>query len=113
MRSETGVRLERVIRRRRLIRLSAVGAVALAMVAVMWLEELDLRVENRPASGHVERVAALAGKDSLRGLLVDVALDDGRHVEVVALKSTDPHVGDRVTIIEHRHATGRTTFTWK
>jgi hypothetical protein len=47
------------------------------------------------------------------GLSVDVALEDGRHVHVLALKTTDPHVGDRVEIAELVHGTGRVTYSWK
>jgi hypothetical protein len=43
-----------------------------------------------------------------------VALDSGgRRVSVMALKTTDPHVGDHVEITEHRHHTGRITYSWK
>ena len=48
------------------------------------------------------------------GLSVEVALDNGgRRVSVMALKATDPHVGDHVEITEHRHHTGRITYSWK
>ncbi len=40
------------------------------------------------------------------GLSVQVALQGGRLVSVMALKKTDPHVGDHVEITEHRHRTG-------
>jgi hypothetical protein len=55
----------------------------------------------------------LNSKDASRAVTVDVELDDGRHVTVIALKTTDPHVGDHVLVSEHRHRTGRVTFTWK
>ena len=47
------------------------------------------------------------------GLSVDVALENGHRVNVMVLKTTDPHVGDHVQITEHRHRTGRLTYTWK
>jgi hypothetical protein len=40
-------------------------------------------------------------------------LDSGRRVNVLVLKTTDPHVGDHVQITEHRHHTGRVTYSWK
>jgi hypothetical protein len=47
------------------------------------------------------------------GLAVDVKLEDGRVVHVMALKTTDPHIGDHIEIAEHIHGTGRITFSWK
>jgi hypothetical protein len=46
------------------------------------------------------------------GLAVDVKLDDGRVVHVMALKTSEPHVGDRVEVAEHVHGSGRVTFSW-
>jgi hypothetical protein len=31
----------------------------------------------------------------------------------LVLRTTDPHVGDHVQITEHRHETGRVTYSWK
>jgi hypothetical protein len=47
------------------------------------------------------------------GRSVDVDLDSGRRVNVMALKTTGPHVGDHVQITEHRHRTGRVTYSWR
>lgn len=113
MRSETRDRLERTIRRQRLARLAVGGLAAVAFAVVLALASLDMSVESHQVTGHIERVAALTTKDARSGLAVDVALDDGRHVHVLALKTTDPHVGDRVSIAEHHHASGRSTFSWR
>jgi hypothetical protein len=43
---------------------------------------------------------------------LEAALDGGRRVIVMAMQTTDPHVGDHVEITEHRHRTGRVT-SWK
>lgn len=113
MRSETKDRLERALWRRRLGQLGLGAVAAILAGGVFWLEDLDRHVENRHVAGRVEHVGPLPSKDARTGVLVDVVLDDGRHAEVIALKTADPHVGERVTITEHHHASGRTTFTWR
>ena len=47
------------------------------------------------------------------GLVGAGGAQGGRRVNVMALKKTDPHVGDHIEITEHRHHTGRVTYTWK
>ena len=38
---------------------------------------------------------------------------NGHRVNVMVLKTTNPQVGDHVQITEHRHRTGRMTYSWK
>lgn len=116
MRDETRRRLNRQLFVQRL-KWVAAGIAALACVgAGFYLTGLDANVETRRVPGVVEAVGPLTGAKSIaieEGLAVDVKLDDGRIAHVMALKKTDPKVGDRVEVAEHIHGTGRTTFTWK
>ncbi len=116
MREETRRKLERMLWLQRL-RWAGLAAAVLAVLAVFFLlTDLDTHVENRRVSGVVEFVGALNGTSSktiAEGLAVDVRLEDGRVAHVMALKTTDPHVGDHVQVTEHRHGTGRVTFTWR
>lgn len=116
MRDETRRRLERQLWRERLKWVGA-GVGLLAMVAGgLWVTGLDATVETHRVPGVVASVGPLVGTTSKaieEGLAVDVRLEDGRLVHVMALKKTDPHVGDRVEVAEHVHGTGRVTYTWK
>jgi hypothetical protein len=40
-------------------------------------------------------------------------LDSGKRVNVLVLKTSHPHIGDHVQIAEHRHHTGRITYSWR
>ena len=44
---------------------------------------------------------------------VIVRLDDGQLVRVLAYKSRGIKIGDKIQVVEHHHATGRTTHTLK
>ena len=90
-----------------------VAGVAAALVGGFLLVDLDTSVEDRRVAGTVEHIGVLNSASSARAVSVDVRLEDGRHAIVMALKTTDPHVGDYVTVSEHRHRTGRVTFTWR
>ena len=76
---------------------------------------MDMMVEDHRVAGVVERIGPVTSK-SMRvvrdDLDIEVRLDDGRHVDIRTLKKNNPHVGDKVQITEHRHATGRTTYSW-
>jgi hypothetical protein len=113
MREETRQRLNRAIRRDRLKKIAAFAGIAAALAGGFVLIDFDAHVENRRIAGTVEHIGALNSKNAASAVSVDVKLDDGRHVTVIALKTTDPHVGDHVTVSEHRHRTGRVTFTWR
>lgn len=116
MREETRKRFERQIYKRWLIRISLFLLVLLAGYALIWFEGLDAQIENRKVSGIVEKIGPLSGLSTQaiqNGLAVDVKLDDGRLAHVLVLKSTAPEVGIHVSITEHIHGTGRSTFSWK
>lgn len=116
MREETRKKLERALWRERMKKV-ALGGVALVAIGLYFLfEDYDARVENVRVPATVVAVGPLNTNSTKlveSGLSVDVALDSGRHVTVLALRKTDPHVGDHVQITEHRHRTGRITYTWK
>ena len=117
MREETRRKLERALWRERLKKMG-IGAAALALICAYFVyEDYDARVENVRVPATVTEVGPLNIKNTKmveEGLSVQVALDNGgRRVSVMALKKTDPHVGDHVEITEHRHHTGRVTYTWK
>lgn len=116
MRDETRKKLERQLW---LQKAKWVGSgLAIAGIAAfgMWFTGLDASVETRHVAGVIQTVGPMTGSSTLaieQGLAVDVKLDDGRLVHVMALKTTNPHPGDHVEIAEHVHGTGRTTFSWK
>ncbi len=116
MRDETRRKLERQLWLDRLKWIGAgVGLAAFAAVG-LWVTGLDATVQTRHVPGVVAAVGPLVGtttKAIEEGLAVDVKLDDGHLVHVMALKKTDPHVGDHVEVAEHMHGTGRVTYTWK
>jgi hypothetical protein len=116
MREETRRKLERALWRERFKKIG-IGAAALVLIGAYFVyEDYDARVENVRVPATVTEVGPLNIKSTRmieEGLSVQVALQGGRLVNVMALKKTDPHVGDHVEITEHRHRTGRITYTWK
>lgn len=116
MREETRRKLERALWRERAKKIG-IGLAALAIIgAYFGYEDYDARVDNVRVPGTVVAVGPLNIKSTKMveaGLSVDVALDSGRRVNVMVLKTSDPHIGDHVQITEHRHRTGRITYTWK
>jgi len=111
MRAETKRKLDWELRRRRL-KIGALALVAVGAVAgMLFLTDLDARVEDHRVHAHVDRVSVPAVKGASEAVAVDLTLDNGRHVQVFALKTHEPHVGDRVAVSEHRHATGRVTYS--
>jgi hypothetical protein len=118
MREETRKKLDRAIWRERAKRAGIGLAVLGAIGAFMAYQSLDLAVENTPVSGVVETVDVLVAPPSATGgggagQTIGIKLDDGRHVRVLALKSRDQHIGDRIEIVEHKHGTGRVTHSMK
>lgn len=111
MRYETRQRLDREIRMRRLRYAGLAGLIALVVVSGFLLVDLDAHETKASLAGTVESVGTFAGKGAMDGLEVGVKLADGRHVRILAAKSRDPHVGDPISVTEHRHLTGRTTYT--
>ena len=112
MRVETKRKLDWELRRRRL----KIGALALAAVigvaGMLFLTDLDARVEDHRVAGRVDQVSVPAVKGASSAVAVDLTLDNGKHIQVFALKSHEPHVGDHVNVTEHRHGTGRVTYSW-
>ena len=116
MREETRRKLDRALWRERFKKMG-MGAAALVLIGAYFVyEDYDLHIDNVRVPATVTAVGPLNIKSTKmieEGLSVDVALASGRHVNVMALKTTDPHVGDKVEITEHRHHTGRVTYSWK
>ena len=116
MREEIRRKFDRQLRIARLKK-AALGVAAAAVIAGgLWFAGLDASIETHRVAGVVEAVGPIVGGSSVateHGLSVGVLLNDGRHVNVTASKTTDPHVGDPVNIAEHVHGTGRVTYSWR
>jgi hypothetical protein len=113
MREETRRRLNQALWRDRLKKAGLGVAIAAALAAFFFLTEMDAKVDDHRVPGTVENIGPLNSKNASQGLAVDVKLDDGRQVQVIVLKTREPHVGEHIDVIEHRHGTGRVTFTYK
>lgn len=111
MRHETRLKLDRQIRLRRMRMLGIAAAIIIAVGAGFLLVDLDAHESKLKVGGIIDKVATYAGKGAMDGVEIGVKLDDGRHVTVLAHRARDPHVGDHIEVTEHRHLTGRTTFT--
>lgn len=116
MRDVTRRKLDRIIRVQRLKRIG-IGAMALVAIGAYFVcEDLDARILNVRVPATVAAITPLNVKSTRMiedGLTVDVLLNDGRHVNVIALKTRAPHIGDHIEIIEHHHGTGRVTYSWQ
>ena len=113
MREETKRRLERAIWMQR----AKWAGMGLGVAAVMglvftWISA-DAAVENVRVPATVVDVGPLATKSTQNGLLVHVTLADGKLVSVIVNQITDTQPGQKVEITEHRHSTGRRTYSWK
>jgi hypothetical protein len=116
MREETRRRLDRVLMMQRLKWMGAAAVLAVIIGVGLWFTGLDATVQDKRVAGTVERVGPLTGttiKNAAEGLAVDVKLEDGHLAHVFAKKTTDPHIGDHVSITEHIHGTGRVTYSWR
>lgn len=116
MREEIRRRFERQMYKRWIVR-GGIGLIALLVGSLLiWFEGLDAHVERRQVSGLVEKVAPISGINTQviqNGLAVDVKLDDGRVAHVLVLKNSNPEIGMHVSITEHMHGSGRSSFSWK
>ncbi len=116
MREETKRRLERALWLDRAKKVG-IGVAVLALIGLFFLyEDYDAHVDKIRVPGTVVSVGPINTTNTKaieNGLSVGVALDSGRRVTVWVLRKTNPHVGDHVEITEHRHRTGRKTFSWK
>ncbi len=116
MREDTRRRLERALWQQRLKWVGAGLAGIAAVAAGLYFTGLDASVETQHVAGSVTAVGPLNGTSTMaveEGLSVDVKLDDGRLVHVMVLKAHAPNIGDHIEIAEHKHGSGRITFTWK
>ncbi len=116
MREETRKRLEWELWRHRAKKIG-IGLGVLAVIGALFLyEDYDAHVDNVRVPGTVVAIGPLNTTNTQaieNGLSVDVALDNGHRVNVMVLRTSNPHVGDHVQITEHRHRTGRMTYSWK
>jgi len=116
MREETRKKLERQLWLQRAKKIG-IGLGIAALIGLFFLyEDYDAHVENVRVPGTVVSVGPLNTTNTQaieNGLSVDVALENGHLVNVMVLKTTNPQVGDHVQITEHRHRTGRMTYSWK
>lgn len=114
MREETRRKLNQAIWRERL-KMVAIGlAIVGAIAAAMFYETLDLKVTDSAVSGTVETIDPLVSKTSAAtGVNVEVKLESGQLVRVLALKSRELKVGDHIDVVAHHHGTGRVTHTLK
>jgi hypothetical protein len=116
MREETRRKLNRALWLDR-AKKAGLGVAVLALIGIFFLyEDYDAHVDLIRVPGTVAFVGPLNTSSTKlveNGLSVDVKLDNGPRINVMVLKSTDPHVGDHVQITEHRHRTGRITYSWK
>jgi hypothetical protein len=116
MREETRKKLERALWRQRAKKIGIGIGVAAAIGLFFLYEDYDAHVENVRVPGTVVSIGPLNTTNTQaieNGLSVDVALENGHRVNVMVLKTSNPQVGEKVQITEHRHRTGRMTYSWK
>ena len=114
MREETKKRLEQAIWRERAKKAGIGFAIIAAMGLVFSYENLDLMVTDKLVGGTVAQLDPLISKtNAADGEMVEVKLDSGQLVRVMALKSHNLKPGDKLQVTEHHHATGRVTHTLK
>ncbi len=115
MRDETRRNLNRALWRDRLKKVGIGAAIVAGIGLFMFYESFDLAVTKTQVEGTIDSIDPLVVKSnsSEEGLTLGVKLDGGGHAQVLAYKSRNPKVGERITIIEKRHGTGRVTFSLK
>jgi hypothetical protein len=116
MRSSTKAKLDQAIRLQWMKRAGVAAAVLALIAGGLWYTGLDASVQNKRVKGVIETVAPAAGMTSQvveTAMSVGVKLVDGREAKVIALKTSEPTVGQTVEITEHIHGSGRSTFSWK
>lgn len=111
MRHETRLKLDQQLRRQRLKWAAAAVALMLFVGGGFMLIDLDAHQTTVPVHGRIESVTALPVKGATGAVDVVVRLDDGRRVHVAAHASSKTKIGEDIDVTEHRHASGRTTFT--
>src|SRR5262245_43654162 len=116
MREETRRKLNRALWVQRMKQIAIGIAAAVAIGAYFVYEDYDARIDNKRVPATIGAIAPLNIKNTRmveEGLSVEVALNDGRRINVMVMKTSEPHVGDKVEITEHHHHTGRVTYSWK
>ncbi len=115
MREDTRKKLERALWMDRLKKAGIALAIVAGIGAVFAYENFDMVEKKTPVSGVIESIDPLVSKsaNASDAWTVGVRLDDGQHVRVIEMKDRNPKIGDRLQIVEHRHATGRVTHTLK
>jgi hypothetical protein len=116
MRVETKRKLERALWRERAKKIG-IGLGVLAVIGLLFAyEDYDAHVDNVRVPATVVSIGPLNTTNTQaieNGLSVDVALENGHRVNVMVLRKSDPHIGEKVQITEHRHRSGRLTYSWK
>lgn len=114
MREETRARLERQLWMERAKKAGIGLAIAGAIGLVFAYQNLDLSETAVKVSGTIVEIDPLVSKTSAAdGESVQVKLETGRLVTVLAQKSRALKAGDKLEITEHRHGSGRVTYTLK
>ena len=114
MREETKKRLNQAIWRERMKKVGMGLAVLGAIGAVMLYQTLDLQVTYSPAGATVVSIDPLVSKTAAAtGVNVEVKLEGGQLVRVMALKSRELKVGDHLDITAGHHGSGRVTYSLK
>ncbi len=114
MREDTKKRLERAILIERMKKVGIGLGILAVLGAVIEYQNFDLQVSNTQVAGTVTEIDPLVSKtNAADGETVQVKLDSGQQVNVLALKSRNFKVGDHIDVVEHHHATGRVTHTLK
>lgn len=114
MREETRKRLDRTLRIEKLKKVGIGLAIVSAIGLVVAYQNLDMKVDDVQVAGTITGVDLLVSKQNAAdGETLHVKLDDGRSVNVLALKSRQLHAGDHIQVTEHHHATGRVTHSLK
>jgi len=115
MREETRKSLERALMRERL-RKAGIGLGVLALIGLyMAYQYYDNLIDNVPVTGTITELDPLVSKNNAGGdgQKALVRLDSGHLVSIIVLKSNDPKVGDHISLVEHRHASGRVNHSLK
>lgn len=119
MSEETRRKLNQALMRERLKKLGIALAIVAGIAAYIVYQNLDLAVDNAQVAGVIETVEPYTAPTSASTVAqgpavnVGVKLDDGEHVRVIAYKSREPKVGERIDIMRHHHHTGRVTYSLK
>lgn len=119
MSEDTRRRLNQAIWMDRLKKLGIAMAIVAGIAAYIVYQNADLAVDNTQVAGVIETVEPFTAPTSANNLAqgpavnVGVKLDDGEHVRVIAYKSREPKVGERIDIMRHHHHTGRVTYSLK